>query len=58
MSQKIGIKIIIKVRDLIQLRGRLMEELGSNTENKFDIIIFINMDLRWLKMIYWKFGFH
>jgi len=55
--QKIGIKIIIKIKDLIQFRGRFIEELGSKTENRFDIIIFINMGLRWLRMIYLKLGF-
>lgn len=40
ISQKIGVRIMMKVKELIQFRGRLIEDLGSKTENRFDIIIF------------------
>lgn len=40
ISQKIGVRIMMKVNELIQFRGRLIEDLGSKTENRFDIIIF------------------
>ena len=45
MSQKIGVKIIMKIKELIQFSGKFIEDLGSNTENKFDIIIFMNKNL-------------
>lgn len=45
MSQNMGIKIIMKSIELTQLNGKLIDELGSNTENRFDIIIFMHMGL-------------
>jgi hypothetical protein len=40
-TQYIGVSIEMKISALIQLNGAPKEEVGSNTENKLVIIIFI-----------------